>query len=509
MIPRDVIKTASSPTGRVNPPVGFFVRSTLIIGLSVALAPPAIAQTFNVLHTFTEVSGPIATNSDGANPYAELSLSGNVLYGTAKYGGKSGAGTVFSLNTDGAGFATAHHFTGGADGANPYAGLISSSNTLYGTASAGGNFNSGVVFSVKTNGNDFAVLHNFTTRANNSFGVFTNSDGAHPYAGLILTNNILYGAANDGGTSGHGTLFAINTDGSVFATMHSFSSGSGGAFSAAGLVLFGDALYGTDFSTLGNGAVFAIFTSGTGFTNYYAFTISHLNSSGVLTNSDGANPHANLILSGNTLYGTTAYSGEAGNGTVFAVNTDGTGFVNLHSFAKGGYNQSGLFTNSDGANPLAGLTLANNRLYGTASAGGRSGNGTVFMLSLDGSGFTNLYDFTAMPPYPAFQTNSDGANPFAGLVVSNNILYGTTAYGGTSGNGTAFALSFAPQLNITLFSGTNVVLTWPSGVAGFDYTGYGLQSAAEITGPFTNITGATNPFTNSIAGAQQFYRLRK
>ncbi len=43
-------------------------------------------------------------------------------------------------------------------------------------------------------------------------------------------------------------------------------------------------------------------------------------------NSEGANPNAGLILSNNTLYGTAAAGGSSGAGTVFAVNTDGTGF---------------------------------------------------------------------------------------------------------------------------------------------------------------------------------------
>ena len=49
------------------------------------------------------------------------------------------------------------------------------------------------------------------------------------------------------------------------------------------------------------------------------------------TSSDGADPYAGLILSGNTLYGTTS-GGSWGDGTVFAINTDGIGFTNLHSF---------------------------------------------------------------------------------------------------------------------------------------------------------------------------------
>ena len=78
------------------------------------------------------------------------------------------------------------------------------------------------------------------------------------------------------------------------------------------------------------------------------------------SNSDGANPYAGLILSGNTLYGTANGGGSSGNGTVFAVNTNGTGFTNLHSFT------AYLVNNSDGAYPEAGLILSGNTLYGTA-----------------------------------------------------------------------------------------------------------------------------------------------
>ena len=66
------------------------------------------------------------------------------------------------------------------------------------------------------------------------------------------------------------------------------------------------------------------------FTTLYSFTAYP---SGYSTNSDGANPEAGLILSGNTLYGTAEGGGSSGNGTVFRVNIDGTGFTNLHSFA--------------------------------------------------------------------------------------------------------------------------------------------------------------------------------
>jgi len=490
----------------VSPRGNLFFLQILKVGLGLMLTGHLTGQTFSVLHTFTSASGPNATNSDGANPSGTLFLSGSTLYGTATYGGTSGLGSVFALNTDGTSFTTRHNFTGVSGGANPRGGVILSSDTLYGTSSGGGSTGAGTVFAVSTNGVIFENLHSFTPPANDSFGLRTNSDGAYPFAGLILSGNTLYGSANDGGTSGRGTLFAVNANGTDFSTLHSFSSGSGGAYSSAGLILLGSFLYGTDYGNLGNGTVFAINTNSTAFTNYYAFTTGHLNSNGIRTNSDGANPHAELVLSDNTLYGTTEYGGNSGNGTVFAMNTDGTGFKNLHSFAAGAYNSVGLYTNSDGANPTAGLILSGNSLYGTASAGGSSGQGTVFTLNTNGTGFMNLYSFTATPRYPEPQTNSDGANPFAGLILSGNTLYGTTAYGGSSGNGTVFSVSFAPHLTI-IPSGTNVIVMWPANAAGFDYTGFILQSAPAVSGTFTNVPGATSPYTNPIAGAQQFYRL--
>src|SRR5262249_36063546 len=66
-------------------------------------------------------------------------------------------------------------------------------------------------------------------------------------------------------------------------------------------------------------------------------------------------------------------------------------------------------TNSDGAFPNAGLVASGNTLYGTASEGGTSGNGTIFRLNIDGTGFTNLHNFTATSG--PLGTNSDGREP--------------------------------------------------------------------------------------------------
>jgi uncharacterized repeat protein (TIGR03803 family) len=212
-------------------------------------------------------------------------------------------------------------------------------------------------------------------------------------------------------------------------------------------------------------------------------------------NPDGANPNAGLVLSGGTLYGTTATGGSWGGGTVFAINTNGTGFMLLHAFTGG----------SDGANPWAGLVVSGNTLYGVAYRGGSEGGGTVFAINSDGSGFTNLYSFASGP---------DGANPIGGLFLSGNTLYGTADLGGGSGNGTVFSLSFKPQLTV-IPSATNVVVRWPTNYAGFDYTGYRLQSTTNLASSAwtTNLPGpvvisSMNTVTNPISG-KQFFRLRQ
>ena len=122
--------------------------------------------------------------------------------------------------------------------------------------------------------------------------------------------------------------------------------------------------------------------------------------------------------------------------------------------------------------------------------------------------FTNLYSFTATSG--SSSTNSDGANPVAGLILSGNTLYGTTSQGGSSGYGTVFSLSFGtPQLAINR-SGTNVVLTWPTNATGFTFqstTNLVLTTVWSNVSPAAVVVNTNNAVTNAISDKQKFYRL--
>jgi uncharacterized repeat protein (TIGR03803 family) len=454
------------------------------------------AQTFTTLHSFAGFPG-----NDAGNPAAGLILSGNTLYGTAAYFGSqpSSGGTVFAVNTDGTGFTNLYTFSDfyglGPYGRQPNAKLVLSGTTLYGTTDGGGylpdvySVGQGTVFAINTDGTGFTNLYFFGEP----------NDGANPHAGLTLSGNTLYGTTYGGGYSNSGTIFAINIDGTSYTNLYSFTGLNDGANPAGALILSGNTLYGTTFAggIYGNGSVFAINTDGTSFTNLYSFNGPY----------DGANPYAGLILSGKTLYGTTYNNGSfQDSGTVFAVNTDGTYFTNLYTF-MGGY---------DGGSPYGGLKLIGNMLYGTASSGGISGNGTVFAISTDGTGFTNIYDFSeAYGPYNGLQANNDGAGPLADLLLSSNILYSTAQLSGVYGFGTIFSLSFAPELFL-LSSGSKVILMWPTNVLGFDYTAYTLECSSNLASsaswstvlPKPTVVNGQNMVTNQISGPAMFYRLR-
>ena len=105
-----------------------FFLAALIAGLGLMWAGRGNAQTLAPVYSFS--ASPASTNSDGANPYAGLVLSGSTVYGVAQYGGTNGDGVVFAVNLDGSGFTNLYNFTGGNDGAHPQGGLILAGGTL-------------------------------------------------------------------------------------------------------------------------------------------------------------------------------------------------------------------------------------------------------------------------------------------------------------------------------------------------------------------------------------------
>jgi uncharacterized repeat protein (TIGR03803 family) len=185
---------------------------------------------------------------------------------------------------------------------------------------------------------------------------------------------------------------------------------------------------------------------------------------------------------------------------VFKINTDGSGFATLYSFSAAVFNPANPMsqTNSDGAQPTAGLVLSGSTLYGAASAGGPGGSGTIFSVDTNGANFVNLYSFTFLPygpppPAPA-STNLDGANPAGTPVLADGVLYAATSNGGPQGEGALLALGL-PGAPSTLVS------TWP---AASPLTYGQALSASVLSGGVASVAGAFSfsaPATVPQAGA--------
>jgi uncharacterized repeat protein (TIGR03803 family) len=143
-----------------------------------------------------------------------------MIYGSTPIGGTNGTGTVYSLTTNGANFRVVRSLpASGVSESGPHLrGLLCSGGTIFGSTTVGGTNLSGTIFSLNTNGTSFTILYNFSTNVNN-----TNFDGADPEGALILVGDTLYGAASAGGAHGNGTVFSVNTNGSGFSTLWSFS----------------------------------------------------------------------------------------------------------------------------------------------------------------------------------------------------------------------------------------------------------------------------------------------
>jgi uncharacterized repeat protein (TIGR03803 family) len=501
-----------------------FNSIAVTIGLWMAGLATLSGQTLTSLYNFSSsiiATADKGTNGDGIGPSSDLLLSGNIFYGTSVNGGTNvsgqvGYGTVFAVNTDGTGFTNLHSFvltvsgTNSSGGANPCGGVVLSGTTLFGATQYGGTSGSGAIFSVTTNGTLFNVLYDFT-QTDPVAG--TNTDGANPQGDLVLSGNTLYGVTYEGGTSNYGTVFALNTSTLGFTNLHNFTAGTNdGGYPVAGLILSGNTLYGT--TTIGGsstcGTVFALNTDGTGFALLHSFSAL---GPAPTTNSDGGFPCDRLLLAGGTLYGTAELGGSFGSGTVFSLstNTNGASFTNLYSFST--LSPPVFGTNLDGAEPFGDLILASNILYGTTPSGGRSGEGAVFAISTNGLSFNPLYEFTTLsnvvPVGSSPFGNLGGASPLGALVLSSNALFGTTVWGGNWGNGAIFSISLVPKVS-AFFSQTNFILQWPTNFTGFTLQSSSQLGAAASWSPVTPLpvsVNGQNTVTNPIIGAQMFYRL--
>lgn len=426
-------------------------RLLFVLACAVVNTSGVRAATFSVLHTFQYFP-------HGASPYAPLlrDANGN-LYGTTNGGGPYNAGVVFKL--DAAGNQTVMHtFTGGADGGNLTAGLVSdSAGNLYGTAYQGGiagtgvnKTGAGVVYKIDTFGR-YTVLYRFTGGA----------DGSGPFAGVIpdAAGN-LYGTTYNGGVQNfYGVVYKLSPSGQE-TVLYSFTGGLDGGNPHAGVTM--DAagnLYGTTYNggSYAKGVVYRLSSSGqetvlfsfgrSGTTGGYPTGGVILDAAGdifgaaadVVYKLDSARHFTTLAFLYSAATGLSGVVRDGSGNFYFTSNRDTqgrwpngavlklapSGKVSLLYQFKGAQLGSG-----SGYNSSVILDSAGN-LYGTTPFAGTAG--IVYEIEAGGK-VKRLYDF--LPAY-------GGTTPRSGLTPdAAGNLYGTTVWGGGPANaGAVYKLS--------------------------------------------------------------------
>lgn len=395
------------------------VLAVTIITWIVAWGESARGDSYTILHQFLGPTG------DGAHPYGSLTRSGSTLYGMTYEGGPGdGDGVVFKINTDGTGYTILETFdsSGPDDPSHPYGSLTLLGSTLYGMSYFGGIYGHGDVFKMNTDGTGLTILHSFEGPPDSS---------RNPRGSLTLSGSTLYGTTYYGGSDDIGTVFQINTDGTSYELLHSFTgSPDDGKFPIGAVTVSGSMLYGLAGSGglgtgSGNGVLFRMNADGPNCTILHYFE-------GLAF--DGENPRGSLTLSDTMLYGLAYDGGLNDDGVLFRVNTDGTGYRVLYDF-----------DDTSGGSPFGSLTLSGSRFYGMTYQGGTNNTGVVFQMNTDGTDYTVLHNFLGV--------NGDGANPYYGeLVMYNGTLYGMTAEGGQYGKGVIFSLQVPEPATVTLIA---------------------------------------------------------
>lgn len=377
--------------------------------------------------------------------------------------------------------AVLHNFTGGGDGAYPYAGLtMDRAGSFYGTASAGGGYlEHGTVFHLSRAGSGWIVTPLYSFQGE--------PDGAEPFGGVIIgPDGSLYGMTSSGGQYDGGTVYRLRPKPTVCTAaicpweetvLYSFCSQpqphcADGAGPGFGNLVFDQAgnIYGTTGSggDGGEGVVFKLTPSGGAWTKSVLYSFPSSCNSGCV-------PFSTLIFdSAGNLYGTTGQGGASNTGVVFELSPSGSGWteqtlasVDIAPFdityggvamdgqgnlfgttggafpggafeltpSNGGWTLNVLHTFSgNGGGPFDAPTLdAAGNVYGTSNGTGLYSLGEVFKLTPSNGGWI----YTSIP-----FTSTTGYSPVGSVALdAAGNLYGTAGLGGSGDYGTIWEIT--------------------------------------------------------------------
>jgi uncharacterized repeat protein (TIGR03803 family) len=227
---QDLFDFDTTGTSGIFPESGLLYSGGLLYGTSIEAGTygkgtifsfDPITDSFSALHQFID--------SSGSNPATGslMMASNHTLYGVTKSGGAPySAGAIFSYNLATHTYTCRHKFNPLYDGADPNNALLQATDgKLYGLANDAAQYSAGTLFRYDIQNDSFITLYTFDV-----------THGAKPLSSLSQAwNGNLYGTTSAGGAHNAGVIFSYNIDSSKYSVVYEFDSVTGN--SPAGAVL--------------------------------------------------------------------------------------------------------------------------------------------------------------------------------------------------------------------------------------------------------------------------------
>ena len=422
-----------------------FTHLTLAVVIAITATTAVSAQQ---AATYEVVSSFGLTFRDGRSPSSLSQASDGTFYGTTTAGGLFDKGILFQL--DAAGIASPLHNFTDTEGSQPF-GLVRASNgRFYGFTRQGGQFGLGTVFAF-TPGSAPTTVHAFSDTDNTPVDLYAASDGN------------VYGLTSGGGDFANGTIFVIDPS-SSFTTIHSIPVSAGRSMTSVvkaidGLFYVTAGLGGVGIGA-GGGTIFTLDSTG-------AVTVLHSFVPGV--GGEGFGPAGLMQRRDGVVIGTTGTGGALVGGTVYAIDTSGNYSI-LHNFDRA---VDGTPTGLDL------LEASDGNVYGLTTL--------AKLFRIDASGTLTIVNAVG------------GAVPVSLILGLDERLYGPTALDGPDGGGTIISIDLAGTRTIQYRFAMGQGPGRPNGVIqGRDGRFFGTTSMGSAT-PF-QVTPIGTVFAMDAAG---------
>ncbi|MFT3683267.1 MAG: T9SS type A sorting domain-containing protein [Ferruginibacter sp.] len=340
------------------------------------------------------------------------------LYGMQQFGGAPHKGTIFHYTPSTKTVTIDYEFQVKVKGKSPKCDIVTANGKYYGTTTAGGNFDAGVIFEWDSASGNYTEPYHFT-----------GTGGSDARGGMVLYNGKFYGLTNKGGVNDFGVIYEWDFAANAFIKKIDMDSVNGKNPDGS-LTLINNKFYGftRNGGIYNKGVLFEWDPSTNIYTKKFDFD-----------SIKGSGPVGKLVPFGNKLYAMTNTGGTSNKGTIYEWD-----YINNTVTKKIDFN------GTNGQRPTGYLALYNNKFYGMTYEGGiyqlpppndlLFHAGVIFEWNPVNNAFSKKKDLAS----PATATTSQISGPMASLALRDGIFWGTT----TEGIGHGRIFSWSPVTNI-------------------------------------------------------------